>query len=163
PAPGSRRLQRSLHEQLRGAILDGRLKPGLRLPATRALAETLGISRNTAVAASEVLLSEGDLTRRPRPGPPVAAPPPPPPTRPGRPRRSDRRLALARRNARPTPHFPQRPTFRHDFRLGLPDTALFPFALWRRLSGRALRVLSRQPAIYAEAEGRTALREAIAR
>jgi GntR family transcriptional regulator / MocR family aminotransferase len=164
PARGSRRLLRSLHAQLKAAILDGRLKPGLRLPATRALASTLGISRNTAVAAYELLLSEGYLTGRPGAGTHVAALPSPA-------RRSKRgggsannhRLAAAWRGARPITAFAARPPFRHDFRLGLPDTALFPFALWRRLSGRALRALSRQPAIYAEAEGRAALREAIAR
>src|SRR5436309_13503701 len=61
PARGSRERLRALHAQLRAAILDGRLQPGLRLPATRALAEALGVSRNTVVAAYDLLLSEGYL------------------------------------------------------------------------------------------------------
>ena len=67
PPAGSRTLLRGLHEQLRTAILDGRLQPGLQLPATRALADACGVSRNTAVAAYDLLLSEGYLvTRRDR-------------------------------------------------------------------------------------------------
>ena len=59
PQRGSRLLLISLRDQLRTAILDGRLKPGVRLPSTRVLAEGCGIGRNTAVAAYELLLSEG--------------------------------------------------------------------------------------------------------
>ena len=44
---------RSLHGQLRAAILEGRLQPGLRLPSTRAFAQAQGVSRNTAMAAYE--------------------------------------------------------------------------------------------------------------
>src|SRR5579871_5212062 len=163
PAKGSRRLRSSLHAQLRAAILDGRLKPGLRLPATRTLAETLDVSRNTAVAAYELLLSEGYLTGRPGAGTYVAALPSPMPISRARSKGRDARLAPAWRDARPTTPFSERPAFAYDFRLGLPDTQPFPFALWRRLSGRAMRNLARQSAIYAEAEGRAALREAIAR
>src|ERR1700746_2392043 len=59
PTRGSHQILRALHQQLRAAIVDGRLRPGLRLPSTRALASAQGISRNTAVAAYDLLLSEG--------------------------------------------------------------------------------------------------------
>src|SRR5690349_20662085 len=55
---------RALHRQLRAAILEGRLQPGLRLPPTRAFAAAYGISRNTAVATYDLLLSEGYLSTR---------------------------------------------------------------------------------------------------
>ena len=64
PPRGSRDLVHALHRQLRAAILDGRLKPGLQLPPTRLLATSLGVSRNTAVAAYDLLLSEGYLVGR---------------------------------------------------------------------------------------------------
>jgi biotin operon repressor len=48
----------------RAAIVDGRLQSGLRLPPTRLLAERLGVSRNTVVAAYERLLSEGYVIAR---------------------------------------------------------------------------------------------------
>ena len=59
PRRGSRQRLAALHGQLRGAILAGRVKAGLRLPATRALADALGVSRNTVVAAYDLLLGEG--------------------------------------------------------------------------------------------------------
>ncbi|HSS06899.1 MAG TPA: winged helix-turn-helix domain-containing protein, partial [Rhodanobacteraceae bacterium] len=64
PARDSRRLLQALHTQLRAAILDGRLRPGLRLPSTRRLASTYGLSRNTAVAAYDLLMSEGYVVAR---------------------------------------------------------------------------------------------------
>ncbi|SRR6266851_1676863 len=65
------RLERSgtpLHvqiaEQLRHAIRQGLLRPGVRLPSTRSVAATLGISRNRVVQAYEELFSEGYLVGR---------------------------------------------------------------------------------------------------
>ena len=40
-------LQEQIYAGLRSAILDGRLLPGRRLPASRALAADLGVSRAT--------------------------------------------------------------------------------------------------------------------
>src|SRR5258708_17459167 len=64
PQRGSRLLLRDLHRQLRAAITNGRLRAGARLPSTRILAATCGVSRNTAVAAYELLLSEGYVAAR---------------------------------------------------------------------------------------------------
>ncbi|WP_422928811.1 PLP-dependent aminotransferase family protein [Singulisphaera sp. PoT] len=52
-------LYRQLQEELRRAILEGRLKPGERLPSTRQLAQELGISRNTTSGAYLQLTAEG--------------------------------------------------------------------------------------------------------
>src|SRR4029077_3995272 len=52
-------LYRWLYEELRSAILAGRLHPGARLPATRDLAAEYRISRPTIVTAFEQLRSEG--------------------------------------------------------------------------------------------------------
>src|SRR3954468_11377404 len=65
-------LYRQLYDALRAAILDGRLRGGTRVPATRALAEDLGISRNTASLAYDQLHAEGYLERRLRGGTYVA-------------------------------------------------------------------------------------------
>lgn len=54
-------LYRRLCDALRNAILCGRLKPGQIMPSTRQLAETLAISRVTAIRAYEELLSQGYL------------------------------------------------------------------------------------------------------
>ena len=50
-----------LYNQLRGVILNGRLKPGTRMPSTRNLASQYGLSRGTVVAAFDHLQSEGYL------------------------------------------------------------------------------------------------------
>jgi len=52
-------LYRWLYEELRSAILAGRLRPGGRLPASRELAVQYGLSRPTIVTAFEQLRSEG--------------------------------------------------------------------------------------------------------
>ena len=57
-------LYRQLYEQLRGAILDGRLPAGSRVPSSRAMAGQLGVARNTVLAAVEQLAAEGFLEAR---------------------------------------------------------------------------------------------------
>jgi DNA-binding transcriptional MocR family regulator len=49
---------------LRRAIRAGDLGPGAPLPSTRALAELLGLSRNTVITAYEELTAEGLLVGR---------------------------------------------------------------------------------------------------
>ena len=65
-------LQRQLYGQVREAVLNGRLAPGVRLPSSRALAVELGCSRNTVVGAFERLLAEGYLESRSGSGTAVA-------------------------------------------------------------------------------------------
>jgi len=165
PPEGSRTLLRALHEQLRAAILDGRLHPGLRLPATRALATAYGLSRNTAVAAYDLLLSEGYIVTRVGSGAYVADVLPQLRNRkaPTGDRGIDRRLnAFWRDPPMMMPsHVPLRARF--DFKLGVTDKRLFPFDIWRRLSARALRVFAGQAAVYAAPQGQQALRDAIAK
>jgi GntR family transcriptional regulator/MocR family aminotransferase len=48
-----------LYAQLRLAIIEGRLRPGSRLPASRDFAEQYGLSRGTVVSVFERLQSEG--------------------------------------------------------------------------------------------------------
>jgi GntR family transcriptional regulator/MocR family aminotransferase len=59
------------------------------------------------------------------------------------------------------PSPPIGPAADFDFAVGLPDKGEFPFEIWRRLSARALRVLSKTPAAYAEPQGRESLRKAV--
>ena len=48
-------------EEIRQAILQGRLKPEQKLPSSRALAESLGISRITVTQSYDQLIGEGYL------------------------------------------------------------------------------------------------------
>lgn len=164
PERGSRQRMAALHGQLRAAILDGRLKPGLRLPATRELAAALDISRNTAVAAYDLLLGEGYIEARRGAGNFVAD---------LALRRGDRRTRIDA----PAPDSRLAPYWRsfaslpvpmsaggsaYDFRLGIPDSRCFPYDIWRRLSARALRNQSKAAPLYDLAQGRLPLRQAIA-
>ena len=54
-------LHRQLYEELRRAILSCRLKPGERVPSTRALAVSLKVSRATVTLSYEQLIAEGYL------------------------------------------------------------------------------------------------------
>ena len=164
PTRGSHQILRALHQQLRAAIVDGRLRPGLRLPSTRALASSHGISRNTAVAAYDLLLSEGYVSVRQGSGCYVAQALSRPATgtvRAGN-TAADRRVSnfwrgrRAWRRAGPPEPLP------YWFRLGLPDTGSFPYDIWRRLSNRALRSLSRSH-VSRDPQGLLALRDAIAK
>lgn len=157
---------RALHGQLKAAIIEGRLRPGLRLPATRVLASNYGVSRNTAVATYDRLLSEGYITTRYGAGTYVAD------VVPRMTRLANQQKSDVKR-ARQLGEFWQRPvvidgspapeSVRYQFRLGLPDVAKFPMATWRRLSARALRAFARQSPIDETSAGRISLREAIAK
>ncbi|MEV4254665.1 winged helix-turn-helix domain-containing protein, partial [Spirillospora sp. NPDC049652] len=61
---GSGDLTARIHRQLLDAILDGRLRPGERLPPTREFARRLNVSRNTVAVAYERLTAEGLLVAR---------------------------------------------------------------------------------------------------
>ena len=54
-------LHRQLRDQIRRAILEGRMRPGERVPSTRGLAGSLGVERNTVASAYDQLTSEGYL------------------------------------------------------------------------------------------------------
>ena len=66
-------LQRQIYASIRRAILDGVVRPGTRLPSSRALADDLGVSRTTTLLAVEQLQAEGYLTGRRGSGTFVAA------------------------------------------------------------------------------------------
>src|SRR3989344_2661468 len=59
-----RGLARQLYQALRERILDGRLQSRTRLPASRDLANLLGISRNTVTRAFDQLYAEGYIEGR---------------------------------------------------------------------------------------------------
>lgn len=159
---GTGPLTRRLHQQLRAAILDGRLSAGTQLPSTRRLACGLGISRNTVVTAYDLLVAEGYLVSHAGATARVAnlVPRPTDESRPVLASVSEARLGPSWRLQSPLPAptaLPER-----SFRLGIPDHRHFPHALWRRLWGQGLREWSRTPFGYGPAEGVAPLRQAIA-
>lgn len=61
PRPAGTTLQRWLYDELRAAILSGRIAAGRRLPSSRDLARQQGVSRGTVLSVYEQLMAEGYL------------------------------------------------------------------------------------------------------
>lgn len=68
-------LPRQLSRAIRDAIASGALAPASRLPSSRVLARTLGVSRNSVLAAYESLSLEGLIVGRVGSGTRVCAQP----------------------------------------------------------------------------------------
>jgi GntR family transcriptional regulator/MocR family aminotransferase len=155
PRPPDTTLTRWLYDELRRAMLSGRLKRGMRLPATRDFAVQHGVSRRVVVNVFEQLQTEGYLVSRVGSGTRV----------------SDRlpedllefapSQAAARRTASPAirqewtrPARPLRPIE--------PALSEFPMELWARIAARRLRRASSSLLAGGGVQGYGPLREAIA-
>jgi len=148
-----------LHAELRRAILDGRLSPGTRLPATRDFARQYGVSRGTAVAVFEQLQAEGYLRSRVGAGSFVDERLPAHPGVAGG--VAKRPPAVARRLPAPLTGL----TFFHTarpFRCHEPAIAEFPVDIWARIASRRLRRVSASQLAGRDTRGYAPLREALA-
>ncbi|MFC0007751.1 MocR-like pyridoxine biosynthesis transcription factor PdxR [Micromonospora siamensis] len=149
-----------IYRHLLEAILDGRLRPGERLPPTRELAARLAVSRNTVAAAYDRLTADGFLAGRVGAGTFVANAPVGP--TPGR-RAPAGRGVLPRGHWRSLPGASTpTPPGRYDFTVGTPDPRLFPLDTWRRLVANQLRI-GAMAGGYGDPAGHAGFREAVAR
>jgi GntR family transcriptional regulator / MocR family aminotransferase len=151
-----------IYRQLFDAVLDGRLRSGERLPATRELARRLEVSRNTVALAYERLVAEGVFSSRVGAGTFVCREA----VGPTRSRQVPSGGAVQPRplwKAIPEPPPIQSRTPIYDFRVGTPDATMFPFTVWRRLVARELRPGTLDWGRYGEPSGHPGLRAAIAR
>lgn len=155
-------LQWQLIAQLRAAIFTGQLGAGARLPATRALAAALNVSRNVVVAAYDELFAEGYITGRHGSGTYVEV------ALPALPRAVVATPAGTRRWLRGSGpvHSPALPNEGDApgliaFRPGVPALDLLPPDVWRR-TWRVVAAIA-PPNRYAASEGDRELREALAR
>jgi GntR family transcriptional regulator / MocR family aminotransferase len=57
-------LTRQIYMQVRSAVLSGALRPGTRMPSSRAMASKLGVARASVVLAYAQLLAEGYVESR---------------------------------------------------------------------------------------------------
>jgi GntR family transcriptional regulator/MocR family aminotransferase len=129
------------------------------LPPTRELAARLSVSRTTVIAAYDRLIGEGFATARLGSGTYVEN------LAPARVDADGRRTSLRpRRIWRAVPPLPASlwSPAEFDFRPGVPDAQLFPYAAWRRLLGREFRPQSAGGG-YGHPAGHPGLRDAIAR
>jgi GntR family transcriptional regulator/MocR family aminotransferase len=153
-------LYRQIYEGLRRAIIEGLLRPGQRLPSSRAFADDLGVSRLSVLTAFDQLRHEGYLSGRVGSGTFVSA------ALPDDALRSTgvagvgggRRLAPA---ARPVRRVRDEGGMR-PFRMSLPALDLFPNDIWSRLVARRARALTPALMAYGDPAGLVSLRSAVA-
>ena len=150
-AAPSRGLTGWLADAIRAAIMDGRLRAGTPLPATRLLAGDLGVSRGVIVEAYQRLADEGLVSARPgagtrvlgvrRPFPAAAGPPPPGPLL--VPQGWQERAEI-------------------DLSPGVPDLSGFPRAAWVRAERLVLEQASVTELGYGDPRGSQSLRTELA-
>jgi len=150
-------LHRQIYDGCRRAILDGLLRPGQRVPSTRALAQELGVSRQPVLTAYDQLLHEGYLEGRTGSGTFVSAALPDDLLRCLTPQ-ADR---APRRALRP-PAGDRKADGLGAFRMSLPALDRFPHTVWSRLVARHAHALSHAQMAYGDAAGLLPLRLAIA-
>lgn len=165
PAHGSLPLHARVQRAIRHLILDGLLEAGRPLPATRALAQSLGVSRDTVESAYGQLHAEGFLVRRVGSGSFVSE----------RAQRLPARSASRRAKATaPSLRLSQRGMAMFQsggvreflqpraFAPGVPETRNFPLATWERLQRQVLKEYGTQALLHSPPQGMEPLRRAIA-
>jgi GntR family transcriptional regulator/MocR family aminotransferase len=164
-------LYRQLYERLRAEILGGQLEAGARLPSTRTLASTLGVSRNTTALAYELLLLEGYIESRVGDGTRVAHLEHGQSLHATRKKRiikgaEPQQTQLSRRGQLLVTVSSARESVNRActelFRVGQPDVAYFPYETWARLVAKHARRSLQAVSLYQDAQGYAPLREAIA-
>ncbi|WP_088142890.1 MocR-like pyridoxine biosynthesis transcription factor PdxR [Achromobacter xylosoxidans] len=164
-------LHQRIQRALRALILDGALGPGLRLPATRGLAKSLGVARDTVENAYVQLHRDGYIVRREGSGSYVSQ------------TVGTELRGAARRRAKLDPKLgaPQpgaglsrRGRMILDsggvadqqvikaFATGLPETRTFPTEVWERLQRQVLKDYRAHVLLHGDPQGAEPLRRAIA-
>lgn len=166
PAHAAMPLHARVQRAIRQLIVDGALGAGKPLPASRALAQSLGVSRDTIEVAYGQLHAEGFIERRVGSGSFVAEMTE---FAPGR--RLSQRDALHRNQA---PKLSKRGTamfgsggireqlLPRPFVHGVPETRTFPLPLWERLERQVRKELGAQTLLHCDPQGTEPLRRAIA-
>ena len=163
-------LYRQLYNKIRNSILQGQLRNGTRLPASRIFAEQLNVSRNTVTLAFDQLVIEGYLKGKIGSGtyvsddvperllqasigkPSVTLPCPRPLKLSNRAEVFSRVFSLYNKqleNIRP-------------FQIDVPALDAFPYDVWMKLTNQAWRSYPRLTLEYGDPEGYKPLREALA-
>ncbi|MBI1650896.1 PLP-dependent aminotransferase family protein [Hyphomicrobium sulfonivorans] len=160
--PMHARIQRAIRQ----LILDGALSSGKPLPASRALAKSLGVSRDTIESSYAQLHAEGFIDRRVGSGSFVAE--------------ISEFLPRYQRAKRDVRHANRAPSLSkrgaamfqsggvcelltpRPFAPGVPDTRSFPLSLWERMQRQVLKEVGTQALLHSSPQGAEPLRQAIA-
>jgi len=161
-------LHRQIYDGLRSAILEGRLRPGHRIPSTRVLAAEIRVSRFPVLNAYAQLLAEGYLESRVGAGTVVSSSLPEQLTS-SRP--TGTKTIPAKHGPRPVATrsslLPLKETFPWmtqwgAFRVGQVAFDQFPHQIWSSLVARRCRGMNARSAHYGTLMGNESLRRAIA-
>ena len=158
PRPAGVPLHRWLYAELRRAVVEGRLRPGARLPSSRSLARQQGISRATVVAVFEQLGFEGYLACRTGSGTVVAGELPDRFVLAGKSGKAARPAAPGALQAR-ADTAPERPRV---FQVCEPPADAFPLKLWAQLTARRFKLGGHGLLAKGDPRGYAPLRAAIA-
>ena len=165
-------LHQRIQRALRALILDGALGPGVKLPATRALATSLGVARDTVENAYVQLHRDGFIARQKGSGSYVSETV-------GTELRGAARKRMKlqdhkRSTMEPGAGLSRRGRMILDsggtidqqvikaFATGLPETRTFPTDVWERLQRQALKDYRAQVLLHGDPQGAMPLRKAIA-
>ena len=164
----SKPLHKQVYDAYRTAIVDGRLRPGQRIPSTRVLAAEIGISRFPVLNAYAQLLAEGYLESRIGAGTVVCSSLPDQ-VAPGKPAgalrssiRSGPRPVAQRCSMLPGAEALPWTRVWGAFRVGQVAFDQFPIQVWQSLVARRCKHMDAFSAHYGDRMGFAALREAIA-
>ena len=159
-------LYRQLYNWFQRAIVEGRLRPGQRVPSTRGLARELTISRIPVLTAYQQLHAEGYLESFTGAGTRVAASIPPDmfksrkPAQRGAVRKIGVKISSRLDAVLALPPDPRQPG--KAFRVSLPALDHFPNEIWSSLLSRHSRRPAHQHQAYGDPMGDMAFRQAIA-
>jgi len=158
-------LGEQIYRQIRIAIRDGIIRDGYILPSSRAMSEQLGVSRNTATHAYELLKAEAIVSVRAGAAPRVNAP-----------MLGSASITIAKATPSPKSGLSKRGRrFCSDLRQsqassddgilqpGVPDHNLFPREAWASCLRRASRQLSGKDTLYTYVTGLPRLQQTLAR
>lgn len=164
PANGALPLHVRIQRGIRQLILDGALGVNKPLPATRPLALSLGVSRDTVESAYSQLHAEGFIERRVGSGSFVSER-----TRqlpPRKRQRSGASVAQAELSQRGAAIFReggvQNFQYPHPFAPGLAETRNFPLPIWDRLERQVIKEHGTRALLHSAPQGMEVLRSSIA-
>lgn len=156
-------LAEQIYRCFRDAVRSGLLKSGTRLPATRRLAASLGVARNTVNAAYDLLQAEGIVALRTGAVPRIAEGLPLETADAPRAGRSEEPALSKRGRLLAEDYRRQGGAARHGvFQPGAPALDCFPYEDWARCLRRAARQTRSEDLIYRNFSGIPALREQLA-
>jgi len=140
-------LYKQLYEEIKQAIISGKISVGVKLPSKRKLSDFLDISQTTVELAYGQLVAEGFIEARDRKGYYAQA------------IEELAYLDLPQEEPVQAEHF----VYHYDFNSGKIDTQSFPFAAWRKIAKEVMDEGNHELLLSGHPQGDEELRQEIAR